>query len=86
MEVEYEVVTEVDVYVLVRLNEVVVDELKGGVETHPVTPHVAKGPKAALAGELKETMAPAIAKVSKSASAISRNLDFKRTTSSVAWV
>jgi hypothetical protein len=65
---------------------VVVDELKGGVETHPVTPHVAKGPKAALAGELKETMAPAIAKVSKSTNAISRNFDFKRTTSLAAWV
>lgn len=84
MEVLYEVVTDVVGYVLVRLNEVVVDELKGGVETHPETPHVAKGPKAALAGELKETMAPAIAKASRSANAISRNFDFKRTTSSVA--
>jgi len=84
MEVLYELVTEVAVNMLVVLNEVVVDELKGGVETHPETPHVANGPKAALAGELKETIAPAIAKASKTANANSRSFDFMRTTSSVA--
>jgi len=85
MEVDMEVLVLESVDTAVLVYEKLVDELKGGVETHPEILHVV-APKATFEGELEPRMAPMTASRSISANVISRRFNFTRTTSLAAWV